>query len=238
MKAVSATARRVRLYVEVPEIMVGFDTETTGLSSRSDRAVSYGFVVYESGTVTREEHFFVDPEIPISAGAQRVHGLSYDTLREWREDGRALGFAAGVNRAVSLLASEISRGAVVVGANVALFDLAMLSSNYQWVHQCSLSREIDLRRVEVIDVVNHDVAIEPREMASRRRGLPYLCQHYGVTPGGHDALGDARAAVEVFLAQVRRNRQSLLAPRLASDPDDPVEEARRWLQARKRKVVG
>ncbi len=234
----SSRARRGRLYHEVPEVMVGFDTETTGLSSRSDRAISYGFVIYEAGRLVASEHFYVDPEMEISPGAERVHGVSREALERWREEGTALSFAAGVNRAVSILLREITRGGVVVGANVALFDLAMLASNYEWLHHGPLAREIDLRRVEVIDVVSHDVAIEPREVSSRRRGLPYLCEYYGVTPGGHDALGDARAATEVFLAQVRRNRQLLSAPRLAEDPNDPVEEARRWVEARRRKVVG
>ncbi len=234
----SARTRRGRLFVEVPEIMVGFDTETTGLSSLSDRAISYGFVVCEAGDIVSEEHFYVDPEIPISAGAERVHGISADQLATWRAEGTALSFSAGVNRAVAILSREIARGAVLVGANVALFDLAMLSSNYQWIHQAPLSRDIDLRRVDIADVVAHDLAMEPREVSSRRRGLPALCQHYGVTPGGHDALGDARAAVEVFIAQVRQNRRLMNAPRLADDPNDPVEDARRWLEARRRKVVG
>jgi DNA polymerase III epsilon subunit-like protein len=56
--------------------------------------------------------------------------------------------------------------------------------------------------LRIIDVVEHDLAIEPSRALRPRRGLTFLSNHYGVVPGGHDALQDARAAVEVFMEQV------------------------------------
>ena len=49
------------------------------------------------------------------------------------------------------------------------------------------------------------VAIEARSPFNYNRSLTRLCANYGVHPGGHDALEDARAAVGVFLEQVVRN---------------------------------
>jgi DNA polymerase III epsilon subunit-like protein len=73
----------------------------------------------------------------------------------------------------------------------------------------------DMSLLRIIDVVEHDLAIEPSRALRPRRGLTFLCRHYGVTPGGHDALGDARASVEVFMEQVIRNnagQTTLLLP--------------------------
>ncbi|HEY7930686.1 MAG TPA: hypothetical protein VIC81_00285, partial [Acidimicrobiales bacterium] len=79
---------------------------------------------------------------------------------------------------------------------------------------------LDLSLLKIVDVVEHDLAIEPSRVARPRRGLAQLCAHYGVTPGGHDALGDARAAVEVFFAQVGVNRSGQTSLHFVTD--DPI----------------
>jgi DNA polymerase III epsilon subunit-like protein len=78
----------------------------------------------------------------------------------------------------------------------------------------------DISLLRIIDVVEHDLAIEPSRALRPRRGLPYLCDHYGVTPGGHDALGDARASVEVFMEQVMFNNAGQTSLSLPTDGDE------------------
>ena len=56
-------------YLQVPELILGFDTETTGLSVHSERAISYGFCAYRLGYPVWSEHFYVIPDCRISAGA-------------------------------------------------------------------------------------------------------------------------------------------------------------------------
>jgi DNA polymerase III epsilon subunit-like protein len=63
---------------------LGFDTETTGLSVTSERAISYGFCAYRFGVPIWSEQFFVVPDRPISPGAYRVHGLSIEDLEAKR----------------------------------------------------------------------------------------------------------------------------------------------------------
>ncbi len=77
-----------------------------------------------------------------------------------------------------------------------------------------------VKRLPVIDVIKHDEVIESRAVSTRRRSLTNLCQYYGVAPGGHNALSDARASVEVFLAQVARNdaRASSSSPHRSRSP--------------------
>jgi DNA polymerase III epsilon subunit-like protein len=81
----------------------------------------------------------------------------------------------------------------------------------------------DISLLRIIDVVDHDLAIDPSREFRPRRGQDYLCRHYGVAPGGHDALSDARAAVEVFIEQVVHNNAGQASLLLLSDPVDFVE---------------
>jgi DNA polymerase III epsilon subunit-like protein len=128
-----------------------------------------------------------------------------DDLEAKYQAHEALSVPMGLIRAVGVLREYLGRGASIVGANVTFFDIEMLRRSYAAVLQKSLLEDLHIERVPVIDVIKHDEVIEPRAVSGRRRSLTSLCHYYGVTPGGHNALSDARASVEVFLAQVARN---------------------------------
>ncbi len=208
-------------YLQVPELILGFDTETTGLSVLSERAISYGFCAYRFGVPLWSQHYYVIPDRPISAGAQRVHGLTLEDLEAKRGSASVYSVEAGLTLAVKTLRDFHSRGAYVVGSNVGRFDLEMLRRSSMSVLGTALDDVyFDLSLLRIIDVVEHDLAIEPSRASRPRRGLEYLCHHYGVTPGGHDALGDARAAVEVFMEQVIYNNAGQPSLSLATDGDE------------------
>jgi len=186
--------------------MVGFDTETTGLDVTKERAISYGFSVYRFGKLTSSEQFFVVPDRPITPGARRVHGLSVEDIEAKRATNDVLTVEAGLTRAVAILRDYDRLGAYVVGANIAGFDLEMLRRSAISVLGNPLqSSEFDISLLRIIDVIEHDLAIEPRSVVRPSRSLTQLCGFYGVAPGGHDALADSIAAVHVFLEQVVRN---------------------------------
>jgi DNA polymerase III epsilon subunit-like protein len=207
-------------YLQVPELILGFDTETTGLSVLSERAISYGFCAYRFGVPLWSQHYYVIPDRPISAGAQRVHGLTLEDLEAKRGSASVYNVEAGLTLAVKTLRDFHSRGAYVVGSNVARFDLEMLRRSAMSVLGTALDDAyFDLSLLRIIDVVEHDLAIEPSRGSRPRRGLENLCHHYGVTPGGHDALEDARAAVEVFMEQVIYNNAGQPSLSLATDGD-------------------
>jgi DNA polymerase-3 subunit epsilon len=196
----------MKKHLRVPELMVGFDTETTGLDVTKERAIAYGFGVYRFGQLTSSEHFFVVPDRPITAGARRVHGLSEDDIKAKSPQFDVLSVEAGLTRAVQVLREYHRQGAWVVGANVVRFDLEMLRRSAISVLGTPLQdADFDISLLRIIDVIEHDLVIEPRNVARPSRSLSQLCGYYGVTPGGHDALGDAIASVNVFLEQVVRN---------------------------------
>ncbi len=211
----------VKKYLQVPELILGFDTETTGLSVLSERAISYGFCAYRFGVPLWSEHYFVIPDRPISPGAQQVHGLSMQDLEEKRGSAAVYNVEAGLTRAIKILHDFSKRGAYVVGSNVGRFDLEMLRRSAVSILGSALDDAyFDISLLRIIDVVEHDLAIEPSRDLRPRRGLPYLCDHYGVQQGGHDALGDARASVEVFMEQVMHNNAGQVSLSLPTDGDE------------------
>jgi DNA polymerase III epsilon subunit-like protein len=203
-------------YLQVPELVLGFDTETTGLSVSSERAISYGFCAYRFGVPVWSEHFFVVPDRPITAGAYRVHKLSLEDLEDKRGTFAVHNVEGGLSHAIRVLRHFHQRGAYIVGSNLGRFDLEMLRRSSMSVLGNALDTPyFDVSLLRIIDVVEHDLAIEPSRALRPRRGLTFLSHHYGVVPGGHDALQDARAAVEVFMEQVIVNnagQTTLLLP--------------------------
>ncbi|HET8989754.1 MAG TPA: 3'-5' exonuclease [Acidimicrobiales bacterium] len=217
----------MKRYTQVPELLLGFDTETTGLSVTSERAIAYGFIAYRFGVPVWEEHYYVVPDRPITPGAQRIHGLTLEDIESKRASDAVYPLPAGLVRAIEVLGDFHRRGAYVVGSNVCRFDLEMLRrSSISVLGRALDDEELDLSLLRIIDVVEHDLAIEPSREARPRRGLEHLCRHYGVRPGGHDALGDARAAVEVFLEQVISNNAGQASLALSTDADSYFDSLR------------
>jgi DNA polymerase III epsilon subunit-like protein len=206
-------------FLQVPELIVGFDTETTGLGVSVERAISYGFCAYRYGQPERDEHFFVVPDRPISEGARRVHGLSVEDIEAKRSTESVYSVEEGLAHAVEILRRYQSLNAYFVGSNLMRFDLEMLRWSYRSMFAKSLEDDgFNIARMRIIDVVEHDLLIEPSRVDRPRRGLDYLCSHYGVKAGGHVALDDARAAVEVFFEQVLFNSAGQMSFGLTAPP--------------------
>jgi len=214
-----------KIHVAVPELVLGFDTETTGLATSSERAISYGFCLYRNGSLEWTDHFFVVPDVPISPGAQNVHGISMETLRERYARGEALSVEMGLIRAVDILRRHHDQGAYICGANVSHFDIDMLHRSYQSKFRKHLKDDrLDPEQLRILDVISHDIAMESRAQNPRRRNLTALSNHYGVRVGGHDALNDAMAACEVFFAQVAANSNdwTSIRPVVGTMSDDDI----------------
>lgn len=246
----------------LPALIVGFDTETTGLDTNEDEIISYGFAVFRNGHFVAEEsgQFFADTAKTIHPRAQEIHGLSIEELRVRTSNwGGPYGAVEGLALALKKLEQLRNRNAVFVGA-FPKFDFDMLGSmaKRHLGLQIDWSREIleDFRypehfsRHDVMDLEIEAKAANSTHLASlemriptdfrsdvrstakissfmsskkpwprvvdvcafdrihwpditRRRGLGSLCDYYNVEPGRHDALQDARAAVEVWMRQMQ-----------------------------------
>lgn len=284
-----------KIFSEVPELMVGFDTETTGLwkpplrcpcpehSQNGGLAVSlcpndtpqlrelrkndeslhepitYGLVVYKNGkpfgrpsewvaapsSAALTAMSTVYPDKPLQKQpAIATHGWTPDmvtgsysgrTVDIRSIDGNkrvvhtlhqpAVSRVAGVTRAAQELGEWQRRGAVIVGANVRGFDLAMLKHHYENLTKEPLfTSGLDLDTAPILDVTRHHWAMAGRPMyqTGSRAGQPQyralsssklykqtkdtLSDIYDVPEGNHSASEDARASVEVALRQIAANR--------------------------------
>ena len=263
----------------LPELIVGFDTETTGLDTAEDEIISYGFAVFRHGQFQEEEsgQFFATTERPIHPRAQEIHGLSADDIRsrtsKW---GGPYSPSEGLRKAIDQLLIFKKGGAVIVGA-FPKFDFDMLhamsqrhlrdpfdwtrhiepnyrleshelrefqmymdsvvvgnqhsnnqdsSTNASSVESVSRTRAMRTNRPFrsitkwpfIVDVCAFDRNHWPD--LTRRRSLGALCDYYNVAPGGHDALQDARAAVEVWMQQISARHTEVFVAQTSSDTDD------------------
>ena len=183
-----------------PTLLVGFDTETTGLVAGDDEPISYALVVYRDGVHQAHEdvEIFVRSDKSVSFGSQQIHGMSQSFLDEEFEAGRAIKPVSAATQIASHIARLHDDGAHFVGANPD-FDFRMLTGVFQknGIHQDSLP--LDIEALSIRDVIQRHRDIDLED--PRRRSLSYLCRFYDVAAGNHDAKADAHAAVHVFLAQ-------------------------------------
>ncbi|SBW07894.1 DNA polymerase III, epsilon subunit [uncultured Alphaproteobacteria bacterium] len=164
------------------------DIETTGLDPRADAIVSIGFVPIVSGRVVlaRAGHHLVRPDRPMRAEAVKIHGLTDE----------ALAAAAPLAEALPpLLAALAGRVAV---AHHAPLERAFLARACRSVYGAPLAAPwICTLALAKRRFARADAPIGEGELrlatCRARLGLPHR--------RAHDALSDALAAAELFLAQ-------------------------------------
>ena len=94
----------------------GLDLETTGINILKDEAIQLGVVELKTQDIHHNHHLL--PTVPISTGAQRIHGKD----EQWLKDNNAVPFEEVYEEvAVSL------KGKIIAGYNVA-FDACILDN--------------------------------------------------------------------------------------------------------------
>ena len=171
--------------------LLGFDLETTDADPLIAQPVSYSFVEFRGRTPIARRKQIVVPKVPVSAGAEAVHGITKEVIERL---GVPLETALGSIFEVLTRASEAQ--VPVVGMNLR-FDLIIADT----LAARFLGRGLleNGWRGPVIDVSVLDRHCDKWRKGSRT--LPALCMEYGVDPGdSHDSDADASAAVNVALA--------------------------------------
>ncbi len=178
---------------------VGFDLETTGISSFRDSPVSFGFAERTRRGAQidqRLESAYIHPGRPIPPGATAIHGIT-DAMVE---------NATPVGDAVETIAQALfdvwADGGIIVGMNLS-YDLTMVDSLCQRLGITSL-RDRGLIG-PILDVLILDRHFDKWRKGSRK--LVDLCQHYGVVlASAHSAVDDALASLLVLDALRERFR--------------------------------
>jgi DNA polymerase-3 subunit epsilon len=173
---------------------VGFDLETTGVSSFMDAPVSYGFVEIgvapESSPVLNVA--YVNPGRLIPPGASAIHGITDEQVAN----------ATPLAEAVEVLATTVCEiwtgGGAIVGMNVS-YDLTMVDS---------LCRRLEIPGLRergpigpVLDILVLDRHFDKWRKGSRK--LVDLCRHYGVDLHSAHSAGDDAHASLLVLAKLR-----------------------------------
>lgn len=177
--------------------LVGFDLETTGISTESDLVVTgcvyYVPAVREDGTrmPATVYSWLADPGIEIPEDASKIHGI---TTEHARENGHPADEV--IEDITDVLASFIVQRQPIVGANLQ-FDLTMLDRECLRHGLPTLAeRSPNGLLAPVIDVMVIDRAIDPYRKGGRKLGD--LADYYGVgLDDAHNSTADARCATRI-----------------------------------------
>lgn len=185
----------------VDGVMVGFDTETTGVSVQSDRIVTAAVITRTAGE-TSARTWLIDPGVPIPARATEVHGITTEMARAngARPDD-------ALEEIATALASALRSGVPVVAFNAG-FDFTILEAELARHRLPTLATRLGGSPSSVRPVV--DPLVLDRHLDRWRRGkrtLIDLCRHYGVDVDGdalHAADADVVATLDLVGAMARR----------------------------------
>ena len=174
------------LPLPLPNDLVFFDLEATGLNVIRDRIVQLGFVkLFADGRPSEELEMKLNPTIPISAEASEVHGLSdADVANEPT-------FADVAQQLFDFIGE-----ADLAGYNSNRFDVPLLQEEF---YRAGLFFNTSNRRL--LDAQHIFYRMEPRTL---RAALKFYAGQE--MENAHDALADVRATVEVFRGQLRHYR--------------------------------
>jgi len=169
------------------ERLVVLDTETTGMPvTDGHRIIEIGCIELIGRRLSGQQfHCYLQPEREVDEGAQKVHGLSDEFLRDKPK------FAEVADEFFAFI-----EGAGLIIHN-AQFDLGFIRNEFTLIQQA-----------ERAELENHCSIIDTLQLArerhpGQRNNLDALCKRYGIDNSGrelHGALLDAALLADVYLA--------------------------------------
>lgn len=162
--------------------LIIFDIESTGLSTSLDRIVQLAILkIHADGSPNLERCRLINPEIPISEEATKVHGITNEMVRE-----------QPTFKQISNALLDLIGDADLCGFNSARFDVPMLLEEF---HRAGL--ELDMTDRKTVDVWKIYQKMEPRTL---KAALKYYCGEE--LEGAHDAMNDVKATLKVLEGQL------------------------------------
>jgi len=202
--------------------MVGFDTETTGISTTHDRIVTAALITRTGDGEPTVRTWLIDPGVPIPAAASAVHGISTEKAQaDGRQPADALAEIAG------LLASALGSGIPVVGFNVQ-FDLSILEAELVRHGLPTIAERLGGPIRPVVDPLVLDRHLDRYRRGKRK--LIDMCETYGVAVNADDLhAADADVLATLDLVRAIAGRYPALGEvALADLHDQQVEAHRVW----------
>ncbi len=154
-----------------------FDLETTDRDTTKAEIVEIAAVRVRDGVLVDDFHRLVKPRVPLTAGAEEVHGITNADLAD-----------APFFEDVWAAFREFCGSDVIVAHNGYDFDFRIISR---------MAKEIG----EKFDLTMYDTLPLSRELVSTSNKLGNLAKQFGIDTGqSHRALDDTRALAQVLLA--------------------------------------
>ncbi|MDO5671538.1 MAG: exonuclease domain-containing protein [Actinomycetaceae bacterium] len=176
---------------------LGFDTETTGVATGSDRIVTVALIERRAGEEDHVRTWMIDPGIDIPEEATRIHGITTEMARTHGAPPEQ-----GLEEVADALVGALSIGTPIVGFNVP-FDLDILQSELQRHGLPTLADRLPAGIAPVLDplVIDRTKA----RFRKGKRGLAKLINAYAL-PGRddfHSAKGDVMATLDLLEAMLQ-----------------------------------
>lgn len=175
-----------------------FDIESTGLNVASDRIVEISIVKVSHGGPGQPNDVEVktrriNPTIPITPGAQAVHGISDEDVKD-----------CPTFKQVAKSLAQLMEGCDIAGYNSLKFDIPMLAEEF-----LRAGVDFDFRKRKLVDVQN---IFHKKEQRTLKAAYKFYCGQN--LDNAHSAEADTMATYEVLEAQLDR---------YAHDEEDPLQ---------------
>ncbi len=204
------------------ETMVGFDTETTGVSTANDRIVTAAIITRRAGEEPATRTWLVNPGIEIPAAATRVHGITTEQARAEGADPKV-----ALDEIAEALAAPLASGVPVVGFN-AQYDLSILEAELARHGLPSLASRLERGIRPVVDPLVIDRFLDRYRKGGRK--LIDMCRIYAVpviADDLHAADADVLATLDLLPAMAQMH-PSLATVELDDLHDQQIEAHRLW----------
>lgn len=165
-----------------------FDIESTGLNVATDRIVEISAVKVMPDGSTDIKTRRINPTIPISPEAQKVHGISDEDVKDCPKFSQ-----------IAKSLAQWMQGCDIAGYNSLKFDIPMLSEEF-----LRAGVEFDFRKRYLVDVQNIFHKMEQRTLLAAYK---FYCQKD--LENAHSAEADTMATYEVLMAQLDRYPDAL-----------------------------
>ncbi|UTC24317.1 DNA polymerase III subunit epsilon [Candidatus Comchoanobacter bicostacola] len=159
------------------------DTETTGFDPKSERMLELALIeVVDRQQTGRVLHLYINPEQEVSAGAYRVHGISWNDVKD-----------KPVFKSVAQEVIDFMQGGIFLAHN-APFDVGFFNMEFK-------RAGVDFMIGRDVDVVD-TLAIAKKMYPGQRNSLDALCTRLSIDRSHrklHGALLDTELLVQVYL---------------------------------------
>ena len=163
--------------------IVFFDLETTGMNVGTDRIVELTYLKVEPNGTETIKTIRINPEMPISEEASKVHGIYYEDVKDCPTFGEvAKNFAKDIE------------GCDLAGYNSSKFDIPLLAEEFLRVDV-----DIDLKKHNFIDSMVIFYKMEQRTLSAAYK---FYCDKE--LENAHSSEADTRATYEILLAQLEK----------------------------------